>query len=217
MSFLNFDIYALPKSCQSAIQRTGRCGCLACIGAVAPTPSSTSSSISKSIKALLSGSSSNTNSNNTSSTSVNQSGDSVLDASELHLLTILSGIDKLRLERDAVEAARLALRDPIGKAVRREKRKAPCSSDEDGVEIVGVDGLQILREIWEMVDVVMERRKLVPVSQVRRWTELRWEMGGKGKEGPVSAWGKVRGRLHLLSEGGKRKCWRAVGKLGGRR
>ena len=213
MSFLNFNIPALPRSCQSAIQRTGGCGCLTCIRAVAPTPSSSaSSSISESIKALQSGGSSETSSNNTSSTSVNQGEDNFLDISELHVLTILSSINKLRLERDAVEAARLASSEPIRRSARRQKRKAP---DEEGVDIGMEDGLQILREIREMVEVVMERRRVVPVSQVRRWTELKWEMDGKGKERPVSAWGKVRGRLHLLCEGGRRKCWRTV--IGGGR
>jgi hypothetical protein len=225
MSFLNYDISGLPKSCQSTIQRTGRCGCLACTGAVAPTLSSSSSSISESIRALLSGSSSssssssnnNNNNNNTSNTSVNQSGDNVLDASELHLLTILSGIDKLRLERDVVEeASRLASSEPTDGGARRAMRKAPCSSNEDGVDpgMMEDDDLQILREIREVVEVVLERRRLMPVSQIRKWTKSRWEMDGKRGEKAVTAWGRVQKRLHLLGESGKRRCWRAVGKVG---
>jgi hypothetical protein len=219
MSFLNYDISGLPKSCQSTIQRTGRCDCLTCTGAVAPTPSSSSSSISKTIRALLSGSSSSSSSssNNTSNTSVNQSGDNVLDASELHLLTILSGIDKLRLERDVVEeASRLASSEPTDGGARRVMRKAPCSSNEDGVDpgMMEDDDLQILREIREVVEVVLERRRLMPVSQIRKWTESRWEMDGKRGEKAVTAWGRVQKRLHLLGESGKRRCWRAVGKVG---
>jgi hypothetical protein len=202
MSFLDLNNSARPISCIDA--------------AAAPTPSSSaSSSMSKSIRALLSGgnSSNNYNNNTSSSTSVNQIGDSILDTSEFHLLTILSGIDKLSLERDTVETARLASMQLISKGMTGKKRNTPCSSDEDRLDIGMEDDLQILREIREMVEVVMERRKLVPVSQVRRWTEFKWEMDRRGKTKPVSAWGKVWGRLHSVGEGGKKKCWEAFGRL----
>jgi hypothetical protein len=208
MSFLNFDITALPKSCQRNISRVGRCNCRSCIGVAVPTSSSSSSSKSSRIMNKLW---SINNSKNSSMTSIGESGDTMLGPTEFHLLTIVSGIDKLRLERDVKEAADTASIKSISNCETKEKRKTPCSSDDDD-EMEGTeDDLDVLREVQYTVQVVLQRKKLVLSSRIQRRNE--WMEKMKGEQKPVSSWDRLRLGLKERMGSGKARCRRIVENL----
>ena len=218
MSFLNFDLTALPKSCQSAIRRAGHCTCRSCIGVSTPASSSSSSGRSKnSLNNLWSSIWSSGSSKTSSHTSIDKGGDSVLDPSEPHLLAILSGIDKSRLERDLFEVSDINSLESINNCGRKEKRKAGCSSD-DSDEMTMEDAMTVLREAQHVVRVVVERKKLVPSSQLqkqREWMEREKRL--KNAEDPrksvrLGVKNSLEKRWREMGESGKRKFRKAVGK-----
>ena len=216
MSFLNFNNSALPKSCQSSIRRTSCCNCPSCLCGVASTSSSFGSSRSsiKMSKLLKNGAKnisnfrllSESSKSSSSNTSISDNGASALDASEFHLLTILAGIDKMRLERDIKEASRSTPPKSASSCRRKEKRKATCFSEDVDNEKETDEGIKVLREVQHTVQVVLERKKLVPSSQLRKQREWMEKRNGGGNEKAATTWEKMQERLRLLGEKGKRKC-----------
>lgn len=139
-------------------------------------------------------------SGNSSSTSVStkESGDADLDGLDLHILTVLSGVAKLGLQRDIEEASHTMSLQSVSKGQRGQKRKEPCSSGEE-------DDTTAFGEVRRPIRVVLERRKLVPSSQVRKYRE--WMQKNKEPGKAAMWWKKVRWGLkeRLEKMGGRQK------------
>jgi hypothetical protein len=221
MSFLKFSHTALPKSCQGKTRRVGRCNCRSSTGLVPPVSSSSSSS--KSGKSFWNKWSKNSSKNsgknsskNSSNTSINTSanGDGIVNG-EFHLLTILSEIDRLRLERDIEEASHTTPLKSSNDCKKQEKRKERCFYDADNeMDMETEDDMNVLREVERNV-CVLERRKLVPVSQLQKKRE--WTGKNKADEEIVTRWNRLRKglkeRVGKMGECGRRNFGKAAGKF----
>lgn len=125
------------------------------------------------------------------------------------MLTILSSINKLRLERDLEEASSEVSSESVNNFVRGQKRKAQSSAGADDEMDITTGNMEVLREVGYTERVFAARKRLVPSSRVQKQRELM----GKMKRSDIgrSYWGKWRQRMK-----GKirkaRKRPRAIGK-----
>jgi hypothetical protein len=212
MSFLKIDYTALPESCQGEVSRAGRCSCRSCTGLVPPASSSSSSKSGKSFWNKRSNNSSKTSSN----ASINQSihGDSIVNG-EFHLLTTLSEIGKLRLEKDIEEASYTTSLKSFSGCNKQEKRKERCFYDADNeMDMETEDDMNVLPEVERNV-CALERKKLVPFSQLQKQRE-RMEKN-KADEEFVTRQNKLRKglkeRVGKMGECGRRKFGKAARKF----
>lgn len=109
------------------------------------------------------------------------------------MLTILSSINKLRLERDLGEASSKVSSESVNNFVRGQKRKAQSSAGADDEMDITTGNMEVLREVEYTERVFAARKRLVPSSRVQKQRELM----GKMKRSDIgrSYWGKWRQRM----------------------
>jgi hypothetical protein len=112
------------------------------------------------------------------------------------MLTILSSINKLRLERDLEEASSEVSSESVNNFVRGWKRKAQGSAGADDEMDITTGDMEALREVEYAERVVVARKRLVPSSRVQKQRELMGKMG-KMKRSDIgrSYWGHWRQRM----------------------
>jgi hypothetical protein len=98
---------------------------------------------------------------------------------------------------------------------KREKRKERCFYDEDNeMDMEMEDDMNVLRGVERNV-CVLERKKLVPFSQLQKQTE--WMEKNKADEETVTRWNILRNglkkRVGKMGECGRRKFGKAAGKF----
>lgn len=123
------------------------------------------------------------------------------DVSEGHMLTIVSEINKISLEREVADARCATFFESVDCCERGCKRTLVSFEEErEGEE--EEDELDVLRDVEHMVRVIVERKKLVPVSRMREQENTAEDERVEGR------WEKLRRRLRLMGSSGKRKCLR---------